>query len=157
RNRTALTQAQIDTAVERYRDNFIAYRAENIARTEGLRVAHQASEELYRQAVENGDLDAQQIRRTWNHSPGRKGAKYERAFHKVMQGQTVGYGEVFVSGLGNELRSPADPEADPEETCKCACCVSTRIDPAATGGGDASAQLGDDTADAAARDDAGDE
>lgn len=135
RNRSTLTQAQIDTAVERYRDNWITFRSQNIARTEGLRVAHQGSEELYRQAVENGDLNPKQLRRTWNHSPGRLGAKYERSFHKVMQGQTVGYGEVFISGLGAELRYPGDPKASGEETICCACCVSTRIDPAAGGSG----------------------
>lgn len=135
RNRTPLTQAQIDTAVERYRDNWIKYRAENIARTEGLRVAHQASEELYRQAVEHGDIEASQIERTWNHSPGAKNKKNERVFHLVMVGQVRGYGEKFVSGLGGELRYPGDPEASGEETCSCRCCLSTRIRPPAGAAG----------------------
>lgn len=151
RNEVTLTQAQIDTAVERYRANWQAFRAETIARTEGLRVAHQGSEELYRQAVERGDLDAEQIERTWNHSPGRKGSKFERLFHKVMHGQVRGFGEKFVSGLGGELRYPGDPEADSEETISCACALSTRILPdrsgaGGPGGGGEEAEVADEAA-----------
>jgi hypothetical protein len=130
RSNKALSKAQIDQAVDRYRTNMIARRAEDIARTEGLRVAHRGSEELYRQAVERGDLQAEQIERTWNHHPGKKSSKNDRAFHKVMHGQVRGYGEKFVSGLGAELRYPGDPEASGEETISCACALSTRLKPA---------------------------
>lgn len=131
----SLTTAQIDTAVERYRANFQLYRAETIARTEGLRVAHQASDELYRQAVINGDLEADQIERTWIHVPGRTGRKNERVFHATMNGQTRGFGELFISGLGGELRFPGDPEAAAEEVIDCRCVVTTRIRPVASAAG----------------------
>lgn len=154
RNETLLTKAQIETAVTRYRDNMLALRAETIARTEGLRVAHQGSEELYRQAVARGDLEAEQIERTWHHSPrrtaarragraGRGGRSGPRQFHVVMDGQTRGFGELFESGIGGRLRYPGDPEAGAEETLNCACALSTRILPSARagaqspGGGDA--------------------
>jgi hypothetical protein len=127
RDTRALTPAQIDTAVERYRANMVTARAETIARTEGLRIAHQGSEELYRQAVERGDLEASQIERTWNHSPGAKNSKNERVFHRVMHGQVRGFGERFESGLGGQLRYPGDPEASGEETISCRCCLSTRV------------------------------
>lgn len=131
RDARGLTAAQIDTMVERYRQNWVAFRAENIARTEGLRVAHQGTEELYRQAIANGDIDRSQIERTWNHSPGKgrgkKGKGGPRSFHVSMHGQKRGYGEPFVSGLGAELRFPGDPEASAEETANCACALSTRL------------------------------
>jgi hypothetical protein len=126
RNERQLTAAQIDKMVGAYRTNMIAMRAETIARTEGLRVAHQASAETYRQAVDGGDLDAQQIVRTWNHHPGAQG-KYDRAFHVSMHGQTRGYDEPFVSGIGGSLMFPCDPDADARETIRCACVVTVRL------------------------------
>ncbi len=131
RNRTSLTRAQIDTAVERYQSNFIAYRAEMIARTEGLRVAHQASDELYRQAIERGDLHADQLEGTWNHSPGARNRKNERPFHRSMHGQKRAWGEPFTSGLGGSLRFPGDPAAGAKETVGCRCAVSWRVKPGA--------------------------
>ena len=135
-----MTQAQIDTAVERYRQGWIDYRARTIARTEGLRVAHQGSDEMIRQAVERGDIDAEQVQRTWIHqfggaratrgrsrSSGGKGGP--RPFHVVMNNQVRGFGEKFVSGLGAELRFPCDPQASAEETANCHCVVTTRILP----------------------------
>jgi len=130
RDGRALSPEQIDTMTERYRANWVAYRAENIARTEGLRVAHQGSDAAYGQAIANGDIEPAQIQRKWNHSPGAKNKKNERAFHRVMQGQIRGYGEPFVSGLGRSLRYPGDPTADAEETLNCRCAVSTRLLPA---------------------------
>jgi hypothetical protein len=135
RDARGLTAAQIDAMVERYRQNWVAFRAETIARTEGLRVAHQGTEELYRQAIASGDIEASQIERTWNHSPSKgqgrkgkgKGKGGPRSFHVSMDGQIRGYGEAFVSGLGAELRFPGDPEASAEETANCRCALSTRL------------------------------
>jgi hypothetical protein len=124
-----LTAAQIDKAVERYRDNAIAMRAETIARTEGLRVAHQGSQETIRQAVARGDVEAEQIVRTWNHHPGAVGP-YDRDFHISMQGDTRAWDEPFVSGLGNELMHPGDPAAPAREVIRCGCVVTVRIRPA---------------------------
>ncbi|TMQ20912.1 MAG: hypothetical protein E6J91_03210, partial [Deltaproteobacteria bacterium] len=131
RTQVALTQAQIDTAVERYRANWIAYRAGVIARTEALRVAHQGTEELYRQAIARGDLQADQLERTWNTAhDGRV-----RTSHRVMDAQTVGFGERFRTGDGTELRFPGDPDAPASETAQCRCVVSTRVHGAAGGAG----------------------
>ena len=139
RTQVALTQAQIDTAVERYRANWIAYRAEVIARTEALRVAHQGTEELYRQAIARGDLQADQLERTWNTAhDGRV-----RTSHRVMDAQTVGFGERFRTGEGTELRFPGDPDAPASETAQCRCVVSTRVHGGA-GGADAGVPAGAD-------------
>lgn len=123
-----LTPAQIDTAVERYRTNAIAMRAETIARTEGLRVAHQGSQETIRQAIGRGDVDAEQIVRTWNHHPGKRG-EYDREFHVSMHGNTAGWDEPFISGLGNALMYPGDPDAPAREVIRCGCVVTVRIRP----------------------------
>jgi hypothetical protein len=75
-----------------------------------------------------GDLDADQLERTWNHHPGAKG-KYDREFHVSMHGQKRAYGEQFETGLGNLLWYPGDPDAPARETIKCGCVVTTRIRP----------------------------
>lgn len=125
-----LTPAQIDKAVERYRGNALKMRAETIARTEGLRVAHQGSQETIRQAIARGDIDAEQIVRSWNHHPGKRGP-YDRDFHVSMHGQERSWDEPFVSGHGNELMHPGDPTAPASETIRCACVITVRIRPAA--------------------------
>jgi len=127
RDRQPIPADRIDKMVDAYQRNFIALRAETIARTEGLRVAHQGSEELYRQAVASGDLHPDQIVRTWNHSPGAKNKNNERSFHKSMHGQVRAFGELFTSGIGGRLRFPGDPDAGPGETLNCRCAVSTRV------------------------------
>lgn len=122
----ALTTDQIDTAVSRYRENFQRLRAETILRTEGARVANQASDEAFRQAIAAGDVDADQLEQTWYHSPSAD-SKHEREFHRSMHGQVQPWGTPFVSGLGNELRFPCDPDASAEETIGCRCGRAVRV------------------------------
>ena len=125
----SLTTEQIDRAVAQYRQNAIRLRAETIARTEGLRIAHQGSDALYRQAIARGDIDVDRLVCEWLHSP-RRTTRQPREFHQVMHGQQRPWGVPFVSGLGNELRFPCDPEAPAEETINCGCARTVRILPA---------------------------
>ncbi len=122
---TALSAEQIDTAVDRYRANYIAYRAEVIARTEALRAVHAGNEELFRQAIERGDIDADAITRTWNPEGGPR----TRASHRAMKGQTRSFGEMFTTGAGIDIAYPGDPNAPIEETAQCRCAISTRFRP----------------------------
>lgn len=117
---------RIDVMVARYRQNWIRYRAETIARTEGLRAAHQGSEALFDQAVTRGTITRTQVQRTWLH----KHRKGERPGHEQMHNQVRGMGEAFETPGGIELRYPCDPEAPIEETANCTCAVATRIVPA---------------------------
>lgn len=119
-----LSPAQIDAAVDRYRQNWISFRAETIARTEGQRVAHQGTRDLMRHAVSTGDIAADDLQREWNH--GHAGPT-SRSGHRQMNHQRRGLEEPFENPLtGAKLMCPCDPDADPSETIHCACCVSTR-------------------------------
>lgn len=118
-----LSRGQIDTMVERYRERYVKYRSEVIARTESMSAAAEGARESYIQAVESGDLSPQRVTRTWNTA----GDKRVRDSHETMDGQTVGYDEPFTTGSGHRVRYPGDPAAPPEERIQCRCSVSTRI------------------------------
>lgn len=119
-----LSPETIDRMVGRYRDRYIAYRAEVIGRTEALRSAHEGSEEMYNQAIESGQLDPRSVRRKWNTA----GDERVRGSHSALDGETRAPGETW-QAEGGSLRFPGDPQAPPSETIGCRCVISTRLTP----------------------------
>jgi len=118
-----LTSDEIERMVTRYRERYLTFRAETIARTEALNSAHAGTQEMFQQAIENGTLDAQSLVQTWDTSQDER----VRGWHDSMHGQQVRPGESFTSGLGNQLRYPADPAAPAEDRVQCRCAVTTRF------------------------------
>lgn len=116
-----LTEAQIDAMVERYRKNYVAYRAETIARTESARNVHAGLAETQRQAIERGDLEAGQLVREWLPGPRTADA---RAQHQAMAGQMRRVDEPFEAPDGTKLMFPGDPSAGPEHTANCRCTLA---------------------------------
>jgi hypothetical protein len=123
RERQPLGRAQIDRMVGRYRERYVKYRAEVIARTEALRAVHEGAQEMYRQAIDRGVIGAGTLTQTWDTSKDER----VRGSHRSMDGQTVRIGEPFISGLGNRLRYPCDPSAPPADTVQCRCALLTRF------------------------------
>lgn len=126
-----LTQAQIDTAVDRYRENWITYRSETIARTESLRVAHQGSDELYRQAIDARQISGGDVEFEWVNGP-RTSPEAPRPAHLAMHGQIrtlsqLRAGIFFEDGDGNKLEYPGDPRAPIETTANCRCVRTMRL------------------------------
>jgi hypothetical protein len=115
-----LSQDRIDKMVDLYRDSYVRLRSQTIARTEALRVTHQGTQELYAQAIENGDVDEGDLVRTWHTGPN------ARDSHAAMNGQKRGMNEPFDTGGGYTLMYPGDPSAPGKETINCNCVVSTR-------------------------------
>lgn len=60
-----MSRAKIDKQVARYRDRYLKFRSETIARTESLRATNFANEETWRQAAEQGTVSEQAVRRLW--------------------------------------------------------------------------------------------
>jgi len=120
---TPLTSAQIDKMVERYRQKYLIYRSEVIARTESLRAVHEGSYEMFNQAVEAGTLLAEQLTQQWNIA---NDSKVRNPSHTTMRNQQRPFGEPFLSGNGNLLRYPGDPRAPANDVVQCRCAVSTR-------------------------------
>lgn len=129
-NDEPLSRTQIDRMTNRYRERFLAHRAKVIARTEALRSVHAGTQELYSQAIESGELLPNQLQQEWNTAGDervRDFAQGAQTSHRSMQGQTQPIGQAFISGAGNSLRFPGDPNAPGFETIQCRCAVGTRI------------------------------
>lgn len=123
RGEIVLTEAQVDRMVGRYGERFLKFRAEVIGRTEALRAVHEGTEELFRQAVASGTVDAETLVRTWHTARDPR----VRDSHVSMSGQTRLLSEPFMSGNGNSLKFPGDIDAPASDTIQCRCVVSTRV------------------------------
>jgi hypothetical protein len=121
----SLTGPQVDSIVDRYRSNYVDYRATVIARTEGLRTLHEANEELFQQAIDGGHVEADALLREWNHA-GHGGDS--RPGHVKLDGVQVKFGESWTNPItGITLRYPGDQSAPLSETIQCRCSIGTRL------------------------------
>lgn len=118
---TTLSARQINRMVDRYRERFIKFRAETIGRTEALRSVQEANHLSFNQAVNNGVLDDSLLTRFWHVTSD----EFLRDTHATMQGQERGLNEHFVTGAGNLLLFPSDPNGPAEEVIQCRCSVTT--------------------------------
>lgn len=120
-NEEPLGAKSIDRMVEAYRQGWIRFRAETIARTETLKAVSQARHEALRQASESAGFDTDTVRRTWNATLDDR----TRDTHADMDGQTVvGMDTPFESSSGAQLLYPGDPDAPPEEIINCRCVLT---------------------------------
>lgn len=122
RENQPLPPDKIEWLVQRKIAMAIRKRSEVIGRTEAMRAVNQGNEEMYRQAIAAGLIDADKLRRTWvTRLDGR-----ERETHHLLNGQVRRWGEVWITRNG-QLRFPGDPEAPAEEVIQCRCVLATRI------------------------------
>lgn len=121
----SLTEEQIDRMVARYRDNYITFRAETIARTESSRNVHTGLQEAFTQAVERGDIEADQLVREWIAGPWTPNAREQ---HQEMNGQQRKLNEPFVAPDGTPLMYPGD--GPPKHSANCRCTVAATLQPA---------------------------
>jgi len=124
RTRTPLTKTQIDRMVAAYQRRYINFRAVTIARTEALRAVHQGAEEMYQQAIDEGQLAPESLLQTWVTARDER----VRGSHAEMDGQQRSFDQAFTSGDGFALRYPGDPEAPASEVVNCRCVRTMRID-----------------------------
>lgn len=110
----------ITRAVGRYSDQLLRLRAETIARTETLASLHAGQDEAFRQAIDKGAIQANQVRRIWRSA----GDGRVRDTHQWLDGESVGLNERF----GNGLMYPGDPNGAASEIINCRCHLDVRID-----------------------------
>lgn len=117
--------ADVERVMARYSDRLLQLRGETIARTETQRAVGHAHLRSLEQAVEDGVLQKEQIRRVWR-SSGADGQT--RDTHLSMDGEGVGLDEPFELP-GGAVMFPGDDSlgADPSETINCRCRVEEDI------------------------------
>jgi len=119
-----LSATQIDDFTERYRANALTYRAETIARTEGLRNANLGAQDAMTQAIERGDVDAADLVVEWHAGPATANARDQ---HQAMDGVRVKFGTDFVLPDGTRMSRPGDPRGGAEHNASCRCTASTTL------------------------------
>ncbi|WEX10289.1 hypothetical protein [Chelativorans sp. AA-79] len=119
-----LTPEQIDRMVERYRQRYIAFRAETIAITETGNAISAARQEGFDQITEQIGIPDDQIEREWRvNRDGR-----ERWSHGHMQVSRVqGREAPFITGNGVKMMRPHDPKGPASERIRCRCNQIFRI------------------------------
>lgn len=123
RRELELSAEQVDRMVERYRLNWQIHRAQTIARTEALSAVHMGADQAYVQAIDEGELHAEQLECVWRSgNPPRT-----RDYHASMNNQRRPWRVPFVSGYGAQLMYPGDPSASAEERVNCICARIVRV------------------------------
>tara|TARA_R110002167_G_scaffold42512_13_gene129162 strand:+ start:4449 stop:5459 length:1011 start_codon:yes stop_codon:yes gene_type:complete len=120
RDGSAVPIDTVTRATGRYSDQLLRLRAETIARTETLASLHAGQDEAFRQVVDKGAIQANQVRRIWRSA----GDGRVRDSHQWLNGESVGLNERF----GNGLMYPGDPSGAADEVINCRCSLDVRID-----------------------------
>lgn len=118
---------KVDKLITRYSDSLLQLRGETIARTETISALNRSQQEAYTQAIEQGTVARDAVKRIWD-SSGNDGRT--RDTHLAMDGQAVGMDEPFKTPDGFSLMFPGDVSlgAPPEETINCRCRVRMQVD-----------------------------
>lgn len=114
----------LDRMVLSYKNRALRYRAESISRTETMGALHAAQDIAMAQAVTDGVTSPTAVRYAWRITNDER----VRDSHEVMADQEVAMGEMFITGLGNELAYPGDPSGPPEDIINCRCWREPIID-----------------------------
>ena len=124
-----LTADQIDKMVTRYKEKFVQYRAQVIARTEAAEAVSNGRTEALRQQLEATGLGDSVVERTWAATKDKRTRTSHK--HGGLDGQKVrGVDTPFVSPLtGAKLKAPGDRSlgAPASEVVQCRCSVLHRI------------------------------
>ena len=121
--KTPLGPRKIQRMVERYRQRYLQFRAETIARTETVRVLNQARDEGLRQTMQQAEIPPDMVSRVWLATQDLR----TRDTHASMHEQVRGINEPFISPSGAQLMFPGDPGAPAAEVINCRCVLAVRI------------------------------
>lgn len=125
REQKNLSKEQIDKMVSRYRDKYLKYRSETIARTESIRTLNVTGKQVWNDLVADGKLEEDRVRRFWvSTHDGR--TRHAHVQIPIMNKEGVGLDDPFESPLGPILY-PGDPRALAANVINCRCAVFTRI------------------------------
>jgi hypothetical protein len=113
-----LSPDQIDRMVDRYRQNYVAYRAETIARTEAARNVHEGIADSFQQAVDRGDIEADSLVKEWIPGPRTRHARDDHRSAALLE-QRPGVREPFVMADGTRMMFPGQGPVEHVANCRC--------------------------------------
>ena len=113
KNGTPLDQAQVDKMTARYKERYLKYRSETIARTESIRASSAGRREAWSQSEKQGLFKGRDVTRVWIVS----GDSATCSECDALDGETAGLDEEFAPGIVD----PPDPHPD------CRCVVTLRL------------------------------
>ena len=122
-----IPKEMVDRIVGRYSDGLLKLRADTIALNETMEALSTSKDIAFRQRIENGDLQAQHVTKTWKHTP----QEHPRVQHVEMQGQTVRLDESFRAPDGTAIPYPHAPGVPLRHKLGCKCFAEYKIDFAA--------------------------
>lgn len=127
----SLSATDIDKLVTSYRNKALKYRADTIARTETLQSINKGAAASYMQAINEGTLVRNQVKKEWDASSDLR----TRLTHKSLESKYgkekgIDLEDVFVSDSGSRLLFPGDIslQADASEIINCRCKLNYRVD-----------------------------
>lgn len=116
KNNQPLSEDQIERMVTRYRERYIKYRAETIARTESLRAVSVGDYTSALQAVNEGAVERERLKRFWVYTRGKRTRPPHRQIPS-MNPLGVYIDEPFQTPLG-PLMFPRDPNGTAANTIR---------------------------------------
>ncbi len=120
-----MSQTKVDAMVKRYRERYIKYRAETIARTESLRSISVGQYISTLQAVEEDSVDTDKLRRIWVWTNDKRTRDAHRNVN-TLNPEGVRVDQPFTTELG-PLMFPRDPNGSATNTINCRCGVKFKI------------------------------
>lgn len=121
----SIPKEKIDAMVGRYQESYVQFRSETIARTEAIRSLNAGNYSLWQQAIRDGKVRRDWIRRQWIYTHDAK-VRPSHAQIPKMNPDGVGMDEPFQSPEG-QILFPGDPSAPPEMTINCRCTQMIRV------------------------------
>jgi hypothetical protein len=122
-----LTSADIDRISARYSERLLKHRSEVIARTESITALRMGRREGIQQAIEQGAIASDALKRVWSTSADDR----VREDHVAMDGEEVdGIDTPWTLPDGSQMMTPGDTSlgADPSQTIQCRCFEEFRVD-----------------------------
>lgn len=122
--KSPIPSEKIDRMVDAYHRRWLAFRAENIARTEAIGAANAGAVASTRAALDQ--MPDMTVIKTWMATKDDK----TRDSHRHLDGKSViGIDTPFVTDDGHQIRWPHDESAPASEVVRCRCTMSFRLVP----------------------------
>lgn len=83
-----------------------------------------SKEIAFRQQIDKGRVQAQNVTKTWGHTP----QEHPRAQHAATSGQKVRFDQPFIAPDGTPIPHPHAPGVPARHTLGCKCYVEYKID-----------------------------